>query len=237
MNSPCIRKVAASSPDPLTCTGMNQPPEYKRTWFDKHGADAGARLRAFALGLLAAGITYSAGMLTGLASPMLLALIALVLGVIAAGASLVLSHVAGAAYTHLMVSGSSTPYAQQYSYQQALVMQGRINDALESFEAVIAESPDSVDVRVRTAELYLRDKRDAVRAAELFREIQRMPLVTQGEDIYATNRLCDLLTGPLNDRGRALVELRRLIDRYPGSPAADHARRAIASLKPAHHES
>jgi TolA-binding protein len=38
----------------------------------------------------------------------------------------------------------------------------------------------------------------------------------------------------LNDPGRALVELRRLIERYPGSAAADRARDALATLKARH---
>ena len=48
----------------------------------------------------------------------------------------------------------------------------------------------------------------------------------------ATNKLVDLYLGPLKDPGRALVELRRLADRYPGSTAAKHAKMAIANLKP-----
>jgi len=46
-----------------------------------------------------------------------------------------------------------------------------------------------------------------------------------------TNRLADLYNGPLKQPGKALVELRRLIDRAPGTPAADHARVALARLK------
>jgi hypothetical protein len=84
---------------------------------------------------------------------------------------------------------------------------------------------------VKAAELYSREKRNHARAAELFREIQRTPGLTAGEDVYATNRLVDLLTGPLEDPGRALGELRRLVDRYPGSAAAVHARAALVTLK------
>ena len=160
-----------------------------------------------------------------------LLLLPVVLGAAVCGVAFFLSAAAGATYKHLMVSGSTTPYKEQYSYQQALVMQGRLDDALESFEAVIAEKPESVDARVKAAELYARDKGNFARAAELFREVQRIPTVTTGENIYATNRLVDLLTGPLQNPGRALVELRRLIERYPGSAAAEHARGALAELK------
>ncbi|HLJ18563.1 MAG TPA: tetratricopeptide repeat protein, partial [Stellaceae bacterium] len=115
--------------------------------------------------------------------------------------------------------------------QQALVMRGQIDAALASYEAVIAERPDAVDARLRAAEVYLKERADHRRAAELFRAVQRIATITPGQDVYVTNRLVDLLTGPLDDPGRALVELRRLIERYPDSPAAGHARQALAALR------
>ena len=51
--------------------------------------------------------------------------------------------------------------------------------------------------------------------------------------VYSANRLADLLSGPLGQPGRALVELRRLADRYPGSAVGDRAREAIKSMKSA----
>jgi len=50
-------------------------------------------------------------------------------------------------------------------------------------------------------------------------------------ELYATSRLVDLLLGPLGDRGRAVVELRRLAARHPGTPEATHAAKAIARLR------
>src|SRR5207237_1367155 len=86
-------------------------------------------------------------------------------------------------------------------------------------------------LRMRTADLYAKDADGAQRAAELLREAQKIPTISAGQDIYATNRLVDLLTGPLGEPKRALVELRRLVERYPTSGAAAHARAAIARLR------
>src|SRR6185437_5546723 len=97
--------------------------------------------------------------------------------------------------------------------------------------AVIAEQPSAIDARLRAAELYARDKGNPARAAELFREVQRIESVSSGEFIIATNRLVDLLSGPLGEPGRAMVELRRLIERCPGSAAATYARAVLARLK------
>ena len=233
----CIQDtLVGGSPE---CIVEKKPETYKPTMLDRDGPDAGTRLRAYAYGVMVFGITLAALIFTigpgvsrfSVWQILGALLLPLVLGAIVAGVAKSLSNVAGASFKHLMVDGASTPYKEQYSYQQALVMQGRLDEALESFEAVIAEKPDSVDARVKAAELYARSKGNHVRAAELFREIQRIPSVSPGEYIYATNRLVDLLTGPLQELGRALVELRRLIERYPASAAAEHARVALAELK------
>jgi len=137
----------------------------------------------------------------------------------------------GTAVQRVAVDGTSTPYEEQYSYQQALVMQGRLDDALESFEAIIAEQPRAIEARLRAAELYARNKQNHARAAELFRQVQRIPAVRIGDDVHATHRLVDLLTGPLADRGRALVELRRIVEKYPGTRAAEQARAGLSALK------
>lgn len=213
---------------------------YKPTLFDRLGPDAGHVVQAFAYGGIAFGlcIPMFAAASQKLNPPLSFGWTILwVLGCstasagTATGAALWLSALAGNSWKRMVVDGASTPYKEQYSYQQALVMRGQLDDALESFEAVIAEQPEAVDPRVRAAELYSRNKGNHERAAALFREIQRIPTVTPGEDIYATNRLVDLLTGPLNDSARALSELRRLVDRYPHSAAAVHARGALATLK------
>ena len=113
-------------------------------------------------------------------------------------------------------------------------MRGQIDDALASFEAILQGNPGAVRPRVRAAELYAREKGNHVRAAQLLTEVQHIEAAGTGDFVYATHRLVDLYTGPLNEPGRAMVELRRLIERLPGTPAADQAREALATLKARH---
>jgi TolA-binding protein len=133
--------------------------------------------------------------------------------------------------TTVTVSGASTPYVDQFSYQQSLVMQGKVDEALASFESIITENPHRVDAHMRAGELYAAQKGNPRRAAELFRSAQAIPTISAGEDVYVTNRLVDLYTGPLGTPGRALIELRRLIDRYPGTVPASYARAALSKIK------
>jgi len=210
--------------------------------FDRHGAAAADIIRAWGYGLMVFGITMGAisfEMAGGGAKPTLWqwleALgVSAVLGAVTGFAGLLIGRSVGKGWKHLMVDGSTTPYEEQYSHEQSLVMRGHIDDALASFESILQGNPDAVKPRVRAAELYAGEKGDHRRAAQLFTEVQRIETAGAGDYVYATHRLVDLYTGPLNEPGRAMVELRRLIERLPGSAAADQAREALAVLKVRH---
>lgn len=147
-------------------------------------------------------------------------------------ATLFVARAAGSALGHaLQPSGASTPYQPQYSYQEALVAKGDITGAIASYEALLAEHPEDFEARSRVADIYARSSKQPNKAAEHFRIVQRAADVTPERLIYASNRLVDLYMGPLDDEGKALVELRKIIDRYPGSAVADQARSALASIK------
>ncbi len=145
----------------------------------------------------------------------------------------------------LLPTGESTPYEHQFSREEAMAARGDLTGAIESLEGVITSTPLSaqtgINLRIRVAELYMgrasgtsdRDAHlaDHNRAVELFREIQRFDGTSASQDIYVSNRLIDLLLGPLRQPSRALVELGRIVARYPTSSAATHARTAIAKIK------
>ena len=132
-------------------------------------------------------------------------------------------------------SGATTPYQRQFSAIDALAISGRVEEALEAYESEVRATPHDVEVIVRTAELYIEHKRTPERAAELLRSVRRLPGVRPERVLYASHRLVDLYLGPLNDRGRAIVELRVIIDTFPGSQAATFAREGLARLKRDHH--
>jgi tetratricopeptide (TPR) repeat protein len=217
---------------------MAERRSYKTTLFDREGPDAGIRIKAYSYAAIAGGASIpmfvGLGVLWGLPPAKFIALILIgppFLTIIVGKLSLrALDGVEDAG--HAVLAGTnSTPYTEQYSYQQALVMQGRLDDALASYEAIIAEENSTVDVRIRAAEMYTREAKRHDRAAELLREAIRHPSCTPSEEVYSANRLADLLSGPLGQPGRALVELRRLADRYKGSAVGDRAREAIRVMK------
>jgi hypothetical protein len=216
-----------------------EPPRYRPTVLDRLGPEGINRVRvlpaagaAFVIGALAG--FYTLGRL-GWPVALIISVVLLMASVIAAltwFAAIKLVDRAGQGLgAFIAPSGGSTPAVPDYSYQDALVMRGKVASALESYEAIIAASPGIVDARLRAADLYARQGGNAQRAADLFREVQRIQGVPAADDLYASNRLVDLYVGPLRQPGRAIVELRRITQRHPRSAAAVHAERAIAELK------
>jgi hypothetical protein len=146
--------------------------------------------------------------------------------------ALKLGDAAGGVASHVYMGGKHTPYEEQFSQEQALVMQRDYAAALALYEQKITAAPLDPRVRIAAADLYGTHGANPRRAAELYREVQRIPDIVAGHDIYVSNKLADLYLGPLKEPGRALVEFRRIAHRYPGSTAAKHALAAIANLKP-----
>ena len=111
-----------------------------------------------------------------------------------------------------------------------MVMRGDVEGALTSYEAIILESPNDPQPRMRAAELYVKSGMRE-RAETLYRSVQRLPRVAARDDIYASNRLVDLYLAWPGHEMNGLRELRRIIDTYPESDAAKHARAGLVNLK------
>jgi hypothetical protein len=207
---------------------------------DRNGPDVGVKIRTaryaimvfpLALALWSAVVTQKLG-ISGIKAVVIVLLAAIATTIIAYYAGLGSAHGAGAvARAYTMPSGSSTPYEEQFSFQEALAARGEVAAALESFEAVIAERPGAAAPRLKAADLYARRGRDPRRAAALFREVRDLPDASARDSLYAASRLVDLYDGPLGEPGRALVELRRLVELYPNTDVAAGARAAITRIK------
>lgn len=219
---------------------MRRRSSYKTTFFDRHGPAAEHQLKALGYAAMVFGLSTTMFALVasqklgyGVVGTIVFTLVcSLTLSGLAFHFGLKGGQAAADVAQYVTAGGSSTPYEEQFSQEQALVMQRDYAGALHLFEQRILAAPNEPRVRIAAADLYATHGQNPARAAELYREVQRIPDVGSGQDIYVTNKLADLYLGTLKQPGRALVEFRRLIDRYPGSTAAEHAKAAIANLKP-----
>jgi hypothetical protein len=127
-------------------------------------------------------------------------------------------------------TGSSTPYTPAYSMEEAMVARGDVDGALAHYGAAMRLHPTDPDLRFRVGELLFRSTSPA-RAAMYFIEGRQLAGDNRGRELYATQRLIDLYLGSLGNPVGALVELTRLVDRFPGTREAESAANMIARLK------
>ena len=186
---------------------------------------------------------YVGAMLFGIADPARAVVALIASGVFGVMLHLILELTSGGAASSLAratgLSGHGDRIAFEHSQLQALVAQGRVAEALEGYERALTAHPGDARLRLHVADTYARDGLDAGRAAQLFREGSQLLLSrrdarrgpAQEGVLYATQRLIDLYDGPLKEDGRALGELRRLIELFPESREANAARLALARRK------
>jgi hypothetical protein len=127
-------------------------------------------------------------------------------------------------------TGNSTPYTPTYSMEESMVARGDVDGALAHYGAAMRLRPTDPELRFRVAELLFRSPSPA-KAATYFIEGRQLAGDKRGKELYATQRLIDLYLGPLGNPVGALVELTRLVDRFPGTREAESAAAMIARLK------
>lgn len=212
---------------------------YGRTLYDRLGPEAADIQKTFNYSMIpaagGAGIGIALAIRNGMGGGAVLA--SAVAGAVIAGggAALFITAVSqgmGAGFGEfIQPSGGTTPYEEQYSQEEAMVARGDVEAALASYERLITERPLLARPRLRAAELNAAGGRNRERAEALYREVQGLKGGSAQDDVYASNRLVDLYRSWPGRESRALRELRRLIDRYPGGEVATRARAGLLTLK------
>ncbi|HRN54049.1 MAG TPA: hypothetical protein PK788_11165 [Gemmatimonadaceae bacterium] len=127
--------------------------------------------------------------------------------------------------------GDTTKYTPTFSHIEALEVRGDLDGAAAAWDAAVAEHPESLLTQVRAADFHLRLRKDPAAALERYLRARSLGSGAADTQRYVQQKIVDLYLGPLRDEGRAMVELRRLIDGHPGSREAEGARAALTELK------
>ncbi len=122
----------------------------------------------------------------------------------------------------------------EHSEIDSLEVRGDFKGAVAAWEAVAISEPENSWALVRAGELYARELGDPEMAVERFKHARSLPTAKPELQRYMSQKIIDLLLGPLDDKGRAMVELRKLIDQFPTSREASGAREALRKLKAEH---
>jgi tetratricopeptide (TPR) repeat protein len=125
-------------------------------------------------------------------------------------------------------SGSPTP--PSYWRAQALSVRGSHREALEALEAEALVDPGDPGPYLRAAALCVEELDDTEAAVEWYKRARDARRITAQTDAYVSIRLVDLYE-TAGEAGRAMVELRRLLERHPDSQYARSARARLRDLK------
>ncbi|MEI2720986.1 MAG: hypothetical protein V9E87_12775 [Gemmatimonadales bacterium] len=115
----------------------------------------------------------------------------------------------------------------EYSEVEALVIQGRFDEALVMYRAIAEETPDA-DVRLRLGDLMLHQLRDPVGAEEAYLAARRAA-PTPKQESRITNSLIDLYRGTGNRAGMK-NELSRFARLHAGTAPGDAARETVRRM-------
>jgi len=140
------------------------------------------------------------------------------------------SSAARGATSFVAPSGSSTPMADDYSYEKALLARGQVDAALAALEARLANHPDDPALCLFVADVYSRHAHEPRKAERLYLHAREVPGASAANDYLATNRLIDLYMGALDEPALAAAELEHMRIRHAGTTAATHAEQALRRL-------
>lgn len=126
--------------------------------------------------------------------------------------------------------GDSTPSVNQHSNIAAMVARGAYRDAAEAYQAAIAADPADLVACEQLALLARRELKDYALAISTWREAERRASEPRRRLGYALHTV-GVLRDDLRDEGRTIVELRRVLETYPGAPNAAALRADLERLK------
>ncbi len=126
--------------------------------------------------------------------------------------------------------GDETPYVNQHSEIQALVMKGEYVRAAQAYKDVIVSDPADVLACEQLLQLARKDMKDAPLALWASREAERRH-VQPGRKLAFGMVTVEIYRRDLGDSRRAAAELSRLLRSYPDAPNAAALRSELDDLK------
>jgi len=130
----------------------------------------------------------------------------------------------------LIPKGASTPSVAQHSNIEAMVMRGKPREAADAYRAAIEADPAEMVACEKLGQLALRELKDYDLALWAYREAERRAAEPKRRVGYAL-LVAGILRDNVGDEGRTMVELRRIVERYPDAPNAAQLRQELNELK------
>ena len=121
-----------------------------------------------------------------------------------------------------------------FSGIETLVVRGDYNAAAEAYMVRAREPADRVEATLRRSALLAGPLQLPIMAAAELATLHESQALPAEDDVRVGLALADLYDYRLNDPGRAMAEIRRLIDRHPESRHTRRMRMLLRQLKTSH---
>ena len=135
----------------------------------------------------------------------------------------------------IMAKGGSTPSVAQHSQIETMVMQGKLREAAEAYRGIIRAEPEDLVACDKLAQLALRELKDYDLAVFAYRAAEQRVTEPRRKVGYAL-LVAGIYRDNIKDEGKTMVELRKLLSRYPDAPNAAQLRAELDELKARHFE-
>ncbi len=127
--------------------------------------------------------------------------------------------------------GSRGRTKSEHSWLQSLVIRGLYREAVEACARKADESPRDPEPLLLGAGVLRDHMHQYETAAQWLRRAQRIPKLTSQQDITVTRELVELYETKLAAPKKALPELARIAESYPGTQAATWATNTMQQIK------
>jgi tetratricopeptide (TPR) repeat protein len=128
-------------------------------------------------------------------------------------------------------TGDSTPAQREYSRPQALVAQGHFEEAIHAYEACVLEFPEDPEPYFRIARVYRNELQRYEEAASWFKKARSLAKMSPALEQVAIQEIVEIYTHKLATPQRAIPELARLADRFPGTEPGHWAKQRLQELR------
>jgi hypothetical protein len=152
-----------------------------------------------------------------------------VLGALAGWVVVLVSGVAAGGVVQMLTGAGNLAPATSFSYEEALVMQGKPDEAVDSFRDHLRQHPMDQEARLALAALLAGAANNLAEAEQEFLAV-RSGQMTDTQEFRASQALIDLYSAT-GQRGKYMAELARFAERFRGTPAGEGAKRALGELK------
>ncbi|UCF39553.1 MAG: tetratricopeptide repeat protein [Gemmatimonadota bacterium] len=164
-------------------------------------------------------------------NPIVFMLAAVVMVTVAAVVSSELATRSAGRTVQSIYNPEGTAVRREYSLADSLVARGKYEDAAAAYEVACLEHPEDPEPYFRLARLLRDHLQRHDEAAQWFERARTESRIQGLQGLVISQELIELYVHKLRTPRRAIPELMLLCERFPGTPAADGARKELEEMR------